>query len=84
MYTGNDPFLIDLQTQITNLSVRLTSLDGYGTSVPANASVPQLYLLINGLQTQIKQVTLQLEAELNALTTAVNNLTTLVNTRLTT
>lgn len=54
-YTGSDPNLIDLQSQITN---NLNS---------TNASV-------GGVQTQIKQVTLVIDGELNSLTAAFNTL----------
>ena len=54
-YTGTDPNLIDLQSQITN------NLNAQNSAEAA-------------MQTQIKQVTLTLEGELNTLTAAFNAL----------
>lgn len=57
-YNGSDPSLQDLQKQITNLQAQITT------------NLTSLHTGLAGIQTQIKQVTLSLEGQLNVLKTA--------------
>lgn len=78
-YTGSDPNLIDLQSQITLLMNRVAALDGIGMSNPSLAVTVTQAAVIAGLKTTVNQVTLLLQQQIQDLKTAVTNLQTLVN-----
>lgn len=66
----------DLQTQINALAARLAVLDGQGLAAPATSFVTQTNQKITGLQSDVRQSTLSLEALLTNLNLSVNNLWT--------
>lgn len=72
-YTGSDPNLIDLQSQITTLSARLNSVDGVNLPNPADGTVPTLQRSVAGLRLDLNQSILKIESILNTFKATLNS-----------
>ncbi len=78
MYTGTDPNLTDLQNQISTLLLRTTAVDGQGMKDPSQSQLGTIIKAVNALQSDLNQLTLQLESLLKQLQQTVNTNTTTV------
>lgn len=70
------PTLVSLQTQLDSLQVRLTALDGVGSSNPANSFQALTTKQFNTSQTDLNQVLLSIQVAISSLTTQVAALST--------
>jgi hypothetical protein len=73
MYTGTDPSLLDLQTQITALTARLNSLDGVNLANPADGVIPTQQRVTAGIRQDLNQSILKMESILNDFKTTLNS-----------
>jgi hypothetical protein len=78
VYTGTDPNLTDLQNQISTLLLRTTAVDGQGMKDPSQSQLGTIIKAVNALQSDLNQLTLQLESLLKQLQQTVNTNTTTV------
>jgi hypothetical protein len=72
----------DLQTQLNNLAVRVSMLDGQGLIAPAVGFTTQTNARINGLKVDLTQSVLTLEGLLAKVTASVTSLWTALSTYL--
>lgn len=72
----------DLQSQITQLAVRLAALDGQGMPDTSTSFVAKTNAEIAGLKTDLQQSVLTLDGLLTTLTNTVNNLWAALSTSL--
>jgi len=63
---------------LSQLSTRLTAVDGIGATVPSSANIPTINAALNGLNTTIQQWGLVVQTELNAFEAALDQLSTAV------
>ena len=73
MYNGNDPNLIDPQTQINDLTARQNSVDGVGLANPADGVLNQHDKRILGIKTDLSQSVLKIESILNTFKKTLND-----------
>jgi len=78
VYTGTDPNLTDLQNQISTLLLRTTAVDGQGMKDPSQSQLGTIIKAVNALQSDLNQLTLQLESLLQGLKQTVDTNTTTV------
>jgi hypothetical protein len=74
-----DPTLASLQTQVNAILSRLALLDGTGLTAPAVGFTSTTASKLTGLQIDIQQAILSLEANLNELYTNVSSLSAQVD-----
>jgi len=66
-------------TQVTAIFNRLTALDGINSPIPSAAAVPTVEKDLNGIHTTINQLTLTIQAQLNAIGQQLSTLQGTVN-----
>jgi hypothetical protein len=66
-------------TQVNEILNRLTALDGITSPIPSGAQVPVIQKDLNGLHTTINQLTLTIQAQLNAVSQQLQTLQGTVN-----
>lgn len=76
------PTTDELYTMLTDLTVRVNQLDGQNLTDPTLSNVAVLTAAVNGLKTDLKQVTLTLERLLMDLNTKVTSLQNSLNSHL--
>ena len=64
---------------LTNLSARLSAIDGIGLSDSSTGDIPVIEADLNGLRTTLSQLVLTLQSQLNNMQTQLNNIQGVIN-----